>query len=333
MDDKSGPVLVADVGGTHVRFALAEADPAGRPLLVSVREFAVLQFGSLAQAAAHYLAGLGAAGPRRSVLAVASAITGDQVSITNNAWSFSIAALRETLGLDQIHVINDLAAVGMAVPHLEPGELAPIGNASVRAVTDGADRHYAVLGPGTGLGVCRLMLRHGRAAVIESEGGHIAFAPGNDYEIAILRYVMKRHARVSVERLVSGPGLQNLYAAVCAIEGTAATIDTPEGITAGACVGTDAACARTVELFCAILGSFAGDVALMYGAWDGVYLVGALTRTLLPWICQGGLRQRFESKGRFSSLMQTIPTFAIAHAQPGLLGAGAWALVPPPTAT
>jgi glucokinase len=327
MDDTSGPpVLVADIGGTNARFALAEADRAGRPQLTSVREFAVPRFGSLSQAASHYLAGLGATRPRRAVIAVAAVITGDRIGITNNPWSFSIAALRQELGIDRIRVINDFAAIGMAVPHLQAAELAPIGNAPARPNPGGADRHCAVLGPGTGLGVCRLTLRQGRAAVIESEGGHIAFAPGSDYEIAILQYLMKRHARVSVERLVSGPGLQNLYAAVCAVEGADATTDTPDGITAGARLGADAACARTVELFCAILGSFAGDVALMYGAWDGVYLGGGMTGTLLPWICRGGFRQRFESKGRFSSLMQTIPTFAIAHAQPGLLGAGACSL-------
>jgi len=139
---------------------------------------------------------------------------------------------------------------------------------------------------------------------------------------------MKRHARVSVERLVSGPGLQNLYAAVCAVEGTAPNMDTPAAITAGAKLGADAACRRAVELLCAILGSYAGDVALMVGAWDGVYLGGGLTGTLLPWIQLGQFRRRFEGKGRFSSLMQTIPTFAIAHAQPGLLGAAACALDP-----
>ncbi|HEV3018392.1 MAG TPA: glucokinase [Burkholderiaceae bacterium] len=326
MEEKSAPsALVADLGGTNVRFALAQADRAGRPRLNCVSEFAVLQFASLSQAAEHYLARVDAPRPRRSVIAVASAVTGDRIRITNNPWSFSIAALKEELGLDEIHVINDFAAIGRAVPHLEPTELSSIGSASPRAQLHGADRHYAILGPGTGLGVCRLMLREGRAVVIESEGSHIAFAPGSDYEIAILQHLMKRRPRVSVERLISGPGLHNLYQAICAIDGMAAAMDTPESITAGAREGTDAACARAVELFCAILGSFAGDVALMFGAWDGVYLGGGLTGTLLPWICAGAFRRRFEDKGRFSSLMQTIPTSAIAHAQPGLLGAGAWA--------
>jgi glucokinase len=317
--------LVADIGGTNARFALAASDGEGGLVLNSVHEFTVAQFGSLAQAALHYLAQIEAPRPRRSVIAVATAITGDQVNLTNNPWSFSIRALQRDLGLDQIRVINDIGAIAMAIPHLARPQLEAIGAALPPATPDRADRHYAVLGAGTGLGVCRLLLRQGRAMVIESEGGHVAFAPGNDYEIAILQRLMKRHARVSVERLVSGPGLQNLYAAVCAVEGTAESASTPEAITAGATAGSDAACRCAVEVFCSILGSFAGDVALMYGAWDGVYLGGGLTATLLPWIGRSQFRHRFESKGRFSALMQTVPTFAVTHAQPGLLGAGACA--------
>jgi glucokinase len=315
--------LVADIGGTNARFALAASDGEGGLVLDSVHEFTVAQFGSLAQAALHYLAQIEAPKPRRSVIAVATAIIGDQVNLTNNPWSFSIRALQRELELDQIRVINDIGAIAMAIPHLARPQLEPIGEAAPPAASDRADRHYAVLGAGTGLGVCRLLLRQGHAMVIESEGGHVAFAPGNDYEIAILQCLMKRHARVSVERLVSGPGLQNLYGAVCAVEGTAESANTPEAITAAA--GSDAACRRALEVFCSILGSFAGDVALMYGAWDGVYLGGGLTATLLSWICRSQFRQRFESKGRFSPLMRTVPTFAITHAQPGLLGAGACA--------
>jgi glucokinase len=320
------PALVADIGGTNVRFALAESDGAGRPVLSCVREYAVQQFSSLGLAASHYLAQIEGPRPLRSVVAVASMISGDEIKLTNNPWSFSIEAVRQALELDRIKVVNDFAAIGMAVPHLRLPELAPIGAAAARPRGVDADRHYAVLGPGTGLGVCRLLLRQGRAVVIESEGGHVAFAPGSDYEISILQCLLKRHARVSVERLLSGPGLQNLYAAVCALEGTGGSVDRPEQITAGALPGGDAVCRRTVELFCAILGGFAGDVALMTGAWDGVYLGGGMTASLLPWICDGRFRQRFESKGRFSDLMHTIPTFAITHAQPGLLGAGAWAV-------
>lgn len=324
MDRSTASVaLVADIGGTHARFALSTADIRGRPVLTSVHEFTVAQFASMAQAALHYLAQIDSPRPRRCVIAVASPITGDQIKVTNNPWSFSIGGLQRQLALEAIDVINDFAAIARAIPHLAPAELEPIGVAVVPGSGLATQRRCAVMGPGTGLGVCGLMVRQGRAIVIESEGGHVAFAPGNEYEIAVLQYMMRSHARVSVERLVSGPGLQNLHAAVCAVEGAVTNALTPESITSGAKPGGEAVCRRTVELFCSMLGSFAGDVALMYGAWDGVYLGGGMTTTLLPWICGGEFRQRFENKGRYTSLMQKIPTCAIAHAQPGLLGAGA----------
>jgi glucokinase len=320
------PALVADLGGTNARFALATPDSQGRPVLASMREFTAAQFGSVAQAALHYLAQIDAPGPRRSVIAVASPVTGDEIKMTNSPWSFSIAGLQQQLGLEGIEVINDFAAIAMAIPHLAPAQFEMVGAAAVPATGPKPQRRCAVLGPGTGLGVCGLLLQQGRAVVIESEGGHVGFAPGSDYEIAILQAMMRRRARVSIERLLSGPGLRNLYEAVCSVEGEVAVARTPESITSGAKQGTEAACRRAVELFCSILGSFAGDVALMYGAWDGVYLGGGMTTTLLPWIGGGEFRQRFENKGRYTSLMQKIPTSAIAHAQPGLLGAGARAL-------
>jgi glucokinase len=327
MDHPSAPVaLVADIGGTNARFALATPDHQGRPRLTSLCEFTVAQFDSMAQAVLHYLAQINPPRPRRSVIAVASPVTGDEVKVTNNPWSFSIAALQQQLGFEAIEVINDFAAIAMAVPHLAPAELQSIGVAPVATAGLTLERRYAVMGPGTGLGVCGLRWQPGRTIVIESEGGHVAFAPGSDYEIAILQYMMKRHARVSIERLLSGPGLWNLYSAVCAVEGVATSQQTPESVTAVAKVGAEPACRRTVELFCSMLGSFAGDVALMYGAWDGVFLGGGMTATLLPWICSGEFRQRFENKGRYNALMQRIPTAAIAHAQPGLLGAGARSL-------
>ena len=321
------PVLVADIGGTNARFALSAPDEHGHPVLTLISEFAGAQFDSLGQAASHYLSQIDPR-PCRSVMAVASRVIGDDIRLTNSPWSFSIKGLRQQLGLEAIEVINDYAAIALAIPHLPRNELEHIGVPTAPATVARAEQRYAVMGPGTGLGVCGLLVRQGLAVAIESEGGHIGFAPGSDYEIAILQYLMKRHARVSFERLLSGPGLQNLYAAVCAIEGKAASIGSPQWITDSAKLGSDACCLRAVALFCAVLGSFAGDVALMVGAWDGVYLGGGMTGVLLPWLLQGEFRSRFENKGRFGHLMQTIPTCAIAYPQPGLLGAGARALGP-----
>jgi glucokinase len=317
--------LVADIGGTNARFALSMAEADGCPGLHAVREYDVARFGSLAEAAAHYLAEM-ATPPQRAVIAVASAVTGDEIKITNNAWSFSIPALQRQLGLEQVQVINDFAAVGLAIPHLRPEQLRRIGEAAPPPGRRGA-QHLAALGPGTGLGVCRLLRQDGRTLVLETEGGHIGFAPADSYELAILQHLLQRYPRVSFERLVSGPGLCNLYEAVCAVEGIAREAGTPEQIAARALQeGPQGACRRSVERFCAILGSFAGDVALVHGAWDGVYLGGGLTLRLLPWIERGDFRRRFEAKGRFQPLLQNVPTWAITHGQAGLLGASARAL-------
>ncbi|HZR36885.1 MAG TPA: glucokinase [Nevskia sp.] len=319
------PVLVADIGGTNARFALA-ASGAKRPQILALREFATARFGSPADAIAHYLAQAGAAPPQRAVIAVASPVTGDAIRLSNNPWSFSITALQRQTGIGQVRVINDFAAIGKAIPHLQPCDLHALGEAEAPSAPVEGERHCAVLGPGTGLGVCRVVLRREQSMVLETEGGHIGFAPGDDYETAVLEHLSLRYPRVSMERLISGPGLCNLHAAVCAIEDRPGGGATAEEITAAARRGGDAACVRAVELFCAILGSFAGDVALLHGAWHGLYLGGGMTVKLLPWLERGAFRRRFEAKGRFEGLMRSIPTRAILHAQPGLLGAAACAL-------
>lgn len=319
------PILVADIGGTTARFALSAAGARRGPRLWAMREFPVDDFDSLAEAIRYYLARLSEPLPRRAVIAVASPVTGDLIQFSNNPWSFSTAALRDEAGLEELAVINDFAALGRAVPHLEGADLHAIGTVPAAVLPEEQERQCAVLGPGTGLGVCRIVLRRGPPLVLETEGGHIGFAPADAYEAAILAFLLQRYPRVSVERLISGPGLENLHAAVCSIDGTPRSAGGPAEIIAGARRG-EAACCRAVELFCSILGSFAGDVALLHGAWHGLYLGGGMTTRLLPWLGSGAFRRRFEAKGRFETLMRGIPTQAITHAQPGLLGAAASAL-------
>lgn len=324
-------VLVADIGGTNARFALVDAGNTAQPLLFEVRHYAVAQFDSLAAAIRHYLGQAAIpAVPRRAVLGVAAAVKGDRISITNNPWIFSIAELRAALRFDAIAVINDFSANSMSLPFLEPGDLAAIGPASaaapLRSGVAPGDRNFAIIGPGTGLGVGALLLRGGRAIALESEGGHISFAPETAYEFALLEAVRKHFERVSYERLICGPGLMNLYRAVCDVEGVTPAARTPEQVTALAGGNPDGPPFRTLDLFCQILGACAGDVALMFAAWDGVYLAGGMLPTLMPWLGRGGFRRRFEAKGRYRPAMQAIPTLAIRHPDLGLLGAAAHAL-------
>lgn len=319
------PFLVADIGGTNARFALASGDAEQRPVLSAIRELRAADYPTLGAAAQHYL-GLCGTQVETAVFAVASPVTGDQIKITNNPWAFSVQALRAELGLRALKLINDFAAVGHAVPHLGRADVQAIGAMPERLARDHSDGHYSVLGPGTGLGVGRLLLRKGETIVIETEGGHVGFAPTDGYELKILELMLRQYPRVSAERLLSGSGLLNLYRTVAEIEGLAADAETPAQITAQAEADPDGLAGRTVALFCALLGSFTGDTVLAHGAWDGVYLAGGITQKLVKWLAHGTFRARFERKGRFEPLLQRVPTLVITHPHVGLLGSAACAL-------
>ena len=170
-----------------------------------------------------------------------------------------------------------------------------------------------------------MIVERGRSVVIESEGGHVGFAPGTAYELELLRVLLPRFGRVSAERLISGTGLVNLYDAVRAVDGLPADPLTPPQISAAAERDPQGPAARTLQVFAELLGAFAGDVAMAFGAWDGVLLPGGVTQKLLPWIEAGGFRRRFEDKGRHGAILQRIPTQVILHPQAGLLGTAAYA--------
>lgn len=318
--------LVADIGGTNARFALAHRHTDNSLALDEIRVLTVAEHASPIEAARAYLDAVHAGMPGRAVFAVASPVHGDMITFTNSRWTFSIEQLRQALGLPGLRVVNDFAALSMAIPHLAAGDVAVIGTTAPRAEVHTADhRSYAAIGPGTGLGVGGLLIRGGRPVVVESEGGHVAFAPADDYEMAVLRQLWGSYPRVSNERLISGHGLVNLYRAACAIEGVPAALDAPEAIVARADAEPDSICGRTVLRFCAMLGGMAGDVALTLGAWDGVYLGGGIAMKLTAWLARSDFRVRFESKGRHTPLMQKIPTLCIHRPAVGLLGAAAFA--------
>lgn len=332
MNAPGARVLLADIGGTNARFALADT-AAAMPLLdESVREYAVADFPSLGDAAQHYLDAiepttLDDAGIRRGVFAVAGRVEGDQARITNHPWVISRSRTQAALGFDDLQLINDFAAQAMAVLLLGGDALVPIGGASARPFSAGVDRNYAVIGPGTGLGVGALIVRDGRAYPLETEGGHVSFPPGTPEEIEILERLSAQFGRVSNERLICGPGLVNIHRALSEIAGEDPGPMRPIDITERAARG-DVRCMRAVDVFCAVFGAIAGDLVLTTGSWDGVYLTGGLVPKMLHALQHSGFRQRFEHKGRFSSNMAAVPTLAVVHPQPGLLGAAALALQP-----
>lgn len=317
-------VLLADIGGTNARFALTCGD-ANAPLLEgSVREFKIADFPSLADAARHYLDDIGSTA-QRAVLAVAGRIDGDEARITNHSWVISLARTREALELSSVKLINDFAAQAMAVSLLGIDDVVAIGGAPWTPTALSTPRTYAVIGPGTGLGVGGLLIRDGHRHPLETEGGHVSFPPGTPEEIEILEHLSSQFGRVSNERLICGPGLVNLHRALRAIAGLDPGTLGPADITALA-DGDDALCVRTLDVFCAIFGAIAGDLVLTLGAWDGVFLAGGMVPKLVNRLQHSGFRERFEHKGRFSPTMARVPTLAIVHPHPGLLGAAALAM-------
>ena len=320
----AGTLLIADIGGTNARFALA--DPQAQLPLIdeSVREFAVAEFPSLADAARHYLEQAGAQA-QRGVFAVAGRVDGDEARITNHPWVISRSRTREMLGFDDVHLLNDFAAQAMAISLYRAEDLVQIGGTGWTPGAPHESRTYAVLGPGTGLGVGGLVVRDGRCYPLETEGGHVSFPPGTPEEIRVLEILSAQFGRVSNERLICGPGLVNIHRALCEMAGVDPGLLEPKDITARAAAG-DALGMRAVDVFCAVVGAIAGDLVLTLGAWDGVFLTGGLVPKMLDSLRHSGFRQRFEYKGRFSPNMARVPSLAVMHPRAGLLGAAAYAV-------
>jgi glucokinase len=326
MTKSPSPVLIADVGGTNVRFALAAVDR--RPPLVtdSIRRYRVADFPSLDAAAAQYLRETGEK-PRRAVFAIAGHIDNGEVRATNSPWRIVAEEARRALDLDAVRLVNDFAAQGMCLPLLDANDIAVVGKPAAPVIGRRDPQTFAVVGPGTGLGVGALLLRDGRFSALETEGGHCGYAPGTAEEIEILQHLAKRFGHVSNERLISGGGLANLHQALTDMAGEPPQELSPEQITGAAQDGSDALCVRAVEVFCAVFGAVAGDVALNLGGWDGVWLAGGLPPLLLPWLRGEAFRRRFEDKGRLSGAMRDVPTVVITHPDAGLLGVAATAVV------
>lgn len=319
--------LLADLGGTNVRFGLA--DPSRKePLLAdTVHRYRVADFASLADAAKQYFGEVKLKAEHAVIAAAGRISDGETVKITNNPWAISAKKLAADLDLAWVHLVNDFAAQSMAVMLLQPKDLVVVGAPPLPKLSSKGDQTFVIVGPGTGLGVGGLLLRDGKCSVLQTEGGHAGFAAHSAEDIEILKRLNQRYGRVSNERLISGQGLVNLYNALCDIAGRPNEELQPEDITRRAEKENDALCIQALETFCGIFGSFAGDLVLGLGGWDGVYLTGGMIPVVLPWLERGHFRERFEAKGRFQDTMQQVPTQAIMNPEPGLVGATALAVV------
>jgi glucokinase len=305
--------LVADIGGTNARFALAPLGNTGHA--IHEKHWAVTAFDSLAQAAEAYLREYAPGGGIRfGMLAVASPATGDQIKVTNSKWHFSLDGARRDLGFEALYAINDFAANGWAIAELSAPHFTSLGKSA--NVPDGQGT-FAVVGPGTGLGVGAILRGPAGTAVMSSEGGHVDFAPVSDEEVEIFAWLRKHYHRVSYERLLCGPGLLNIYHAI----GGAGSVTAPEQITGGK--AEDELAARAIRIFCEVLGSFAGNAALTFGAWGGVYLAGGLLQPMKEELLAGGFRARFDDKGRFGEELAKVPTLLVNEPALGLIGAAA----------
>ncbi|WP_104656147.1 glucokinase [Ralstonia insidiosa] len=323
------PRLVADVGGTNVRFALEMA-----PMrLAHIGVLAGDDYPSLEAAMRAYLAALpreiAATGVRHAAIGIANPVLGDQIRMTNRDWAFSIEAMRQSLGFDTFVVLNDFAALAHALPYLPADELEQVGGGA--GLTD-APR--VLLGAGTGLGVASLLpTPDGRSGVryiaVAGEGGHVAFPPMNDEEVAIWKFARDRFGHVSAERLISGMGLELIYEALGACfdlwqQGPA--VRRAADITAIALgeiednLGDHARCRYAVDTFCAFLGTIAANLAVTLGARGGVYIGGGIVPRLGPTFANSPFRRRFEDKGRFSAYVASMPVYVIHSPYPALIG-------------
>lgn len=304
--------LIGDIGATHVRFAIVDRGTIARPRVLMTGDYP-----SIADAITAYLQAEAAATiPRDAVLAVASPVTGDRIALTNSPWTFSIEALRGRFAFRKLSVVNDFTAVALAIPHLTEKDRVQIGPGS-----PSGEAPIGVIGPGTGLGVSALVPAGGRWHAIPGEGGHVTMPAADPRESAVLDLMRRRFDHVSAERVLSGPGLLNIYNALCELASVPAASYTPAQITDRKICEDDLRCRDTVAMFCAMLGTVSGNLALTLGARGGIYLAGGIAPKLGAALEQSAFRQRFEEKGRLRAYLASIPTYVVTHPIPAFVGA------------
>lgn len=309
----NGRVLVGDIGGTHARFAIV--DTSASPWQIKNADDIAADLPDFSSALRVYLDRAGfAVRPDAIALAVAGPITDGAASLTNRKWRITEDDLR-ALGFKDALLLNDFAALAFAVTTLGPSDFHTIGP----KIPGIEGEPISILGAGTGFGASILARFHGRAIAVATEGGHAGFAPRDDSEVAVLQILARRFEHVSIERVLSGPGLENLHQALAELSGRKAESIAAAEIVGRSAVDTD--CRDAVRMFCAIYGTVAGDFALSHGARGGVYLAGGIAQKIEKILEQSQFRARFENKGRLSSYVKSIPTRLILDSNVAFFGA------------
>lgn len=313
-------LVTVDIGGTHARFALAEiADgkvvTLGEPITMKTAEHASFQtaweaFGDMIDEPI----------PQAVAIAIAGPINGEVIKFTNNPWIIRPALIKEKLKVEAYTLVNDFEAVGHAVAQAGPEHFVHLCGPDQPLEATGT---ISIIGPGTGLGVAHVLRTGDGYHVQATEGGHIDFAPLDSIEDAILARLRKRYRRVSAERVVSGPGLVDIYETLASIEGRAIQQLDDKQLWSLGTSGQDSLAAAAVDRFCLSLGSIAGDIALAQGGFAGVVIAGGLGLRIKDTLLRSGFAERFRAKGRFEGLMAGLPVKLITHPQPGLFGAAA----------
>lgn len=305
--------LVADIGGTNARFALV-AD--GDKTAIQPCNLAVADYPGIVDAIRAYLKLAGLSQPYQAAISVASPVTGDQLNMTNHTWSFSVRDTRAALGLHRLKVLNDYTALALALPVLTDNECRQIGDGEPLAGFP-----MAVIGPGTGLGVSAAVHAGKHWIPLEGEGGHVSYGPVNAREQQIIERLREKQEHVSAELLASGPGLARLYEMLCLLEHGAAIKLRPGEVSDLALAGEDDIATEALQIFCGIVGTVAGNLALTLGARGGIYIGGGIVPRVIEFFAASSFRERFERHGRLTDYLRRIPTCVIDTAYPAFTGA------------
>jgi len=317
--DKRRKIVVADIGGTHARFAVASIIDGQIATLNHQIKMKSADHASLQMAWEAYGREIGRDLPAEASIAVAGPVGGDVLNFTNNSWTVRPEMIPEKLKLERYTLVNDFGAVSHAAVHLGDSYLSRICGPDENLADEGL---ISIIGPGTGLGAAHVIRKQGYYHVTETEGGHIDFAPLDAVEDRLLSHLRKQHRRVSVERVTSGPALKVIYQVLADIEQQQIQDLDDSALWQLALSGEDSLASAALERFCLCLGSVVGDLALAQGA-KGVILAGGLGRRLSSILPSSGFCERFVAKGRFQSMMEQIPVKQLIYDEPGLYGAAA----------
>ena len=325
MNSASGPFIAADVGGTHVRIGLVQesGDPAHPVAVLQYRKYVCAQHAGLAEIIEAFIGTLDGLPVDRGVIASAGYPLEDGSVITANLpWRLSPREIGARLGFRELRLVNDFEAVAHAAAYVDASEVLRLTGPEITPVSGPT----LVLGPGTGLGAAVWIPTGNGPVVLATEAGQAALTAGNAIEMQLLAEMLKDRSHVPVEYALSGPGLMNLHAALCALRGEHIGYHAPGEITAAAKAGSDPLARESLEIFCGLLGSAVGDMALLYGAQGGVYLAGGILPQIREFLLASSFVERFLNKGPMRAALERIPVRLVEHGQLGVIGEANWYL-------